>query len=482
MDELNWGVMGFVVIALVLGGIAGYILSPTETTGLSDAEINAKINNAVERAVAIKDTEIERLLNLRGEPENEINETEDEYIESEKVSVGYLIDELYLSTSLSDTYSDREVKTLFDGEIRFDGKNYDAEETLILEDIELLANENDFEGNIYMTVPNGAIEYKFEFEDDLDTSLIDEDETLNFEFLGEDYELSNWDDDEVTLTKGIEHKLLVGESFVVGEKVVTLYAIDESGEKASIMVEGEEKVFVEGQTKTINEIEIKVKTIFDSVTSSYVMIFVGEDIEVTIESGEEYEEDSIWNWNINANSIGLILNEDFTEIDKDGDEEFPAIEADNKFCLINDYVCIQFNGMDEEDTEEYNLELDQKSGNEYVQIEGNFQKGTKDYNRVYVNSTGIYNKDLDLIDNNEIELTDTDSVLERTANWIIIEDFKVNYDLNSSESNGNVLDSKDEDWLTDFGIKIMDPENSVDDQEFEISVPEEKISGSINLI
>ena len=41
--------------------------------------------------------------------------------------------------------------------------------------------------------------------------------------------------------------------------------------------------------------------------------------------------------------------------------------------------------MIEEDTEEYNLELDEKSGVEYVRIDGNFESGTSDYDRIYVN-------------------------------------------------------------------------------------------------
>jgi len=393
--------------------------------------------------------------------------------------IGYLIDELFLSVGLTEeTYSDREIN-LFDGEVEFAGDDYDAEETLILKDIKLMANENDYEGNVYMTLLEGAVEYKLVFENDLNTSLIDEDDTLEFEFLGMNYEISNWDDTEVTLTKGSEEKLLVGETITIDGKEVSLFAIDESGEKASITVGDEEKVFVEGQTKTVNDLEIKVDTIFDSETASYVRLVVGEEVETTIETTDEYEEDSAWNYVITANTIGIILVEEHSEVDLDGDEEFQAFAKGEVFYLPNEYLGIVFNGMLETDTEEYNLELDEKSSVEYVRVDGNFESGLEDYDRVYVrtDNQSIYNRDLEFIHASEIELANTDSKLITNATGLFFEDFNVNYALDTTN-----VGTGDEEYLTDFGIKVMNPEDSVEDQEFNIFVPEEKLEGSISLI
>ena len=245
-----------------------------------------------------------------------------EEVEEAKELAGYLIDELFLSIGLAEeTYSDREVKTLFDGEVSFDGDDYDVEETLILEGIELVANGNDFEGNVYATFPENSVEYKVTFEDGLNTSLIGIDEEyLEFMFLGMNYEISDWSEDfEIILTKGTEVKLLVGGSLTVDGKEVSLFAIDESGDKASLIIDGVDKVFKEGDVKTVNGIEVKVDTIFDSETSSYVKIIVGEEIERTIEDGEEYEEDPAWEYVITANSIGVSLVEDLDEVDLDVD-------------------------------------------------------------------------------------------------------------------------------------------------------------------
>ena len=86
-----------------------------------------------------------------------------------------------------------------------------------------------------------------------------------------------------------------------------------------------------------------------------------------------------------------------------------------------------------------------------------------------------------MIHNTEIELANTDSILDISTGDLVFEDFTVNMNLNASETNGKDLNSE-EDWMTDFGIRIMSPEDSADNQEFEISIPEEKISGSLTLI
>ena len=398
----------------------------------------------------------------------------------EKSLLGYLIDELKLNVGTSSkTYSDREVTTLFDGEVDFDGDEYDMEETITLDGIELLANENDFEGNVYATFPEDSVEYTVTFESSLNPLAINEDETLEFMFLGMSYEISSWVDTEVKLTKGKEEKLLVGESLTVGGKEVSLFAIDVDGVQASIMVGDEEKVFEKGDTKTVNGVEIKVERIFESPTASYVKIFVGEDIETTIEHEDEYEEDSAWEYVITNGTIGIKLVERHTEIDLDGDEEFQAIGVGEGLSLPNAYLGIVFNGMAEVDTEGYDFELDEKSGVDYVRIDGNFESGTSDYDRIYVNKSDfqIYDRDFELIHATEIDLADSDSKLVSNGTHLIINDFEVNYALDQTN-----IGSNDEDYLTDYGITVMNSEDAIEDNEFNILVPEEELEGSISLI
>ena len=478
---------GIVVVAiLICVAVMAFKPAGIPEGYLSPEEVQIKKAAAVAEALVPKDAEItdlvQQLLDLQAVVPKPI--------------LGYLIDNLFLEGLLPvDAFSDREIGTLFDGEVSFDGDDYDAEETFTLKGITLLANGHDFEGNVYATVPKGAIEYKFDFDSDLDTSLIKEDETLTFNLLGEEVEVSEWIGNKITFSKGIEYFLDEGQSITFEEKTIVLdMVLDEA---VYVTVDGVGGKIYEDKTKTINGIEIKVKEALYTEKESKVSkatLIIGEEVEVTVIGGDEYEENSPWEYVITANSIGLVLVEDFTEIDLDGDEEFPAIGADEKLCLPNEYVCIQFNGMTEEETEEYNLELDEKSSVGYVRIDGNFISGINDFDRIYVDATTGVIRDRDLKEiNGTIELGDTKSILEASPIRILIKDsdenklvwigldlMKIQVDENGSDWND--ITSEDEDYLTNYGIKIINPEDSVDDQEFNVFVPEKKLEGSLSII
>ncbi|KKK85201.1 hypothetical protein LCGC14_2775660, partial [marine sediment metagenome] len=241
-----------------------------------------------------------------------------------------------------------------------------------------------------------------------------------------------------------------------------------------LSVGDETKTIQEGSTRTIGGLEIKVKETVDfgariDKTNRAVLV-IGEQVEKTISDGDEYSDDSIWEWVITSNSIGIVLTEDFEELD----EDFNALAPEEILCLPNDYVCVRYNGLIGQDTEEYNFDID----HDLVRVKGNFLDGTKEYNTVYIDTTGIYDDDdkENLIDETKIELGDTNSILNISTGLIIIEDFEVNLDLNVT----NVGDD-DVDYRTIYGILIENPEDSIDNHEFTITVPEEKLEGIITV-
>ena len=488
--KVNWlAIFAVVMTCLFLIVAAIALFKPSKEIVpegyLSPSEINAKVNDAVNNVTSEKNSEITNLQNQILNLQNQTTEVSEE----EQVALeGYLIDELFLNDSLDvEVFSDRELN-LFDGEVEFDGEDYDAEETLTLKGIELKANGNDYEGNVYMTVPKGAVEYNLTFESKLNTSLIDEDETLQFKFLGIDYEVSKWDGTEITFSKGSEYFLSEGESVAFEGKNIVLDMVLE--DSVYVLVDGVGEKIKESQTKTIDGVDIKVKEVLYTGKESQVskaILIIGEEVELTVEDNEEYEEDSPWNWVINSNSIGLKLVEDFKEVDLDGDEEFPAVGVDEKLCLPNEYVCIQYNGLSEEDTEEYSFELDEKEGTK-IRVDGNFVRGIKDYDRVYINKTGIYNRDLELI-GTSVELGNTEMKLVLgTYGYIRIEnsefplEVQIGYDLNKVYANSKNISSVDEDYLSNYGILVSSPEDSCEDNEFTLLVPEKQLEGSISLI
>ena len=474
MEDWNWTMTIVMIVAIFVGIFVGLLVAPKQT-GSTFEEVEAYADNEVANAIAPLntkiselETEITELLVVKNETEKEEEE------EQEKIEAGYLIDGLFLEEAFNiETFSDRELVTLFDGKVDFDGEDYDAEEMLTLENLVLKANENDFEGISYLTVPTYAIEFALVFEDDLDTSLIDDDETLTFKLFGNKVEISDWDLNEITFTRGTEHFLSEGDSITVDEKVIVLDMVLEDA--VYVLVDGIGEKIEESDTETVNGVDIKVNEVLYTTKenqASKATLTIGEEVEITVSDGDEYEEDSIWEWVIDTNTVGLVLIEEFTELE----EDFSALIEGDKVCLPNEYACVLFNGVIEEDSEEYTFELDTKNTLEYVEVNGNFQNGIEDYDKIYVNATGIYDEDFDLI-GTEVELGDTDLVLDMSTGDIVIEDFEVNLDLDVTN-----VGTGDENVLTDYGILIDNPEDSIDDEEFTIVVPESKLESSISLI
>ncbi len=468
MEGKYWVLM--IVVMLVIGGVAYSIGS----NGIDQDDVDKVNKTAYQEGV---DSVVPEVVT-----ETEVsNETSVPAEELESVS-GYLIDGLFLETSIDDELSNRELN-LFDGDIEFDGEEYGAEEVLTLSGLLFKANEEDMEGVPFLSIVEGAISYVYVIEDDLNTSEINEDETLKINFLGGEVEISEWDVDEITFTSGETHFISSEEEKIIEGRSVILLQVY-SG-KISISVEGERRMIEEGETAKLGGLEIFVKDVsyqpwFDGYQEAELVI--GSDVEVSVSNGDEYEEDSIWEYVIDANSIGLILKEEFTELD----EDFNALATEEKICLPNDYVCVVFDGLLEEDYNDYAFEIENEGRLEYVQVTGDFQKDLEDYEEILINATGIYDEDLEEI-GTSIELADTENllVLNISTGEIVIEDFRINLDLNVSQvydgSSWNIIDDE-KNYLTDFGILIENPEDAVDDLEWSIVVPEEKVEGSITVL
>ena len=145
----------------------------------------------------------------------------------------------------------------------------------------------------------------------------------------------------------------------------------------------------------------------------------------------------------------------------------------------NNYFGVRYDGFEKEDFEELSFELETEDSINYVEISGDFQSGLEDYDKILVNSSGIYEDDKDktLIHESEVNIGSSDVKLVLSGSDIVIEDFTLSMDLNESSE-----DLEDYDIRTDFGIKVNSPEDAVDDLEWSISVPHEKLESTISLI
>ncbi len=399
----------------------------------------------------------------------------DEEIEEVESEIIHLVDELALANSFEYLISDNKLEKLFDDEVEFDNEDYDAEETFFFSGL-VDINNADYAENVYLVVEEDGIAYTFTFEPTLDTSLVSEEETLTFNFLGQEVELSSWDIDEITFTTGTEYVLNHGEIITIDEKSVELKIAGE--DYAYICVDEDCEKIDEETTETIGGLEIYCDF---SLEGELAKLKVGDDIETTVEGGDEYSEDSIWNWAISNSAIGLVLNTDFEDLDEDDD--YHALGADDIICLPNDYICFKFLGITEEDTETYTFELDEKDGSDYVKAKGNFLYELNDYDLLYIDATGFYDEDLVLIVDNTGTLTldDTELSLAFEGADLKVDDIVLALDFTTLTVDETDITGKDDDYRTSYGTIIESPEDNFEDSELSIVVSEEALTASIKV-
>ncbi|MFW9872088.1 MAG: hypothetical protein ACFFG0_03225 [Candidatus Thorarchaeota archaeon] len=434
-------------------------------------QLQLKIDSAVADAIVAKDAEIADL-------NNKLVVQEEETIVEEKESRGYLIDEIIFGMFIDKIFSDREVETLLDTKVEFDSDKYEMEQTLNLSGLQVLTNEEDFNGVAHMVVPMEGLEYMVVFDSELNTSLINEEETLLFNFLGSPVEISEWNGDTLTFTQGNEILLSEGDTVVVGEHSVFLKIVLD--EEVYVEVDGEGKSIDEGDSAVLNGLDVKVADVLYSGYSggtALAELVVGEEVEKEVMSGDEYEGDSVWEWVIDTNSIGLVLVEEFTELD----DELAPMAANGQLCLPNEYICVRYNGVLEETMEDYSLELDVRGDIEYVEVRGKFINGLEDYDRVFVNTTGIYDEDFELIGTSVI-LGDSDLTMDLVGTNIEINDVVMPLNLSSISVDGVDISGEEDDYMNVYGILIKAPEDSVEDQEFDLIIPEEHLESTITVL
>ena len=102
-----------------------------------------------------------------------------------------------------------------------------------------------------------------------------------------------------------------------------------------------------------------------------------------------------------------------------------------------------------------------------------FVSGSEEYDKIYVDSTGIYDDDEVLIATDKVRIGDSDTYLELGS--IKIGKLEIKLDMSDILYDGISFAGAEENFLDYLGIIFKDPENAVEDQSgFEVSVPEER--------
>lgn len=392
------------------------------------------------------------------EPEEEETVDETKVTANTALTIAYV--EANFGETLDFTVEDNKLSKLLDEEIDFDTEDYNIhEEVNVKGKILTSIDDDEFGTDVYLAIEEEGITYKYIFDDALPLVDIEEDEELEIVFLGEDLEIIRASSDEIVIRHGELKSVKEGET-VEGIKIVTI------GEDF-IFIErnGVSEKIYEGSAEEVGGIEVYLdEAVEDEDVTDSATIRIADDVEVTIQDGEDYKEGDTWKWIIDLPStIGITNQEAYDDLDEDTKplKEGDMIELPNKFTKIK---------FDSVTTPKQN-ELSIKIKDTYLRITGDIDVFDGEYDEVLVGDTGVLDEDEVLI-GQKVRIGDSDVYLEKGS--LVIGDLKVELGFLDILYKGVSFDGKDETYMGHEGLIFINPDDSINDEStFEVSVPDE---------
>jgi len=476
----------------------------TEELGVTNVELDSLKTNVEELQKEFDNTKTELAnveeakADLELEKDTTIAELEERLAEEESTEAmfenGYLFDGMPLTYTFSKLLTDRHLNTLIDSEITFDSDEYDVEEIIELTNVKITRDDSDFNGEVFMELPEGAIEYRVEIDNQLFTefgasSYADKEFTISF--LGEELTITDWEVGSIDIKRGDTYNIKEGESELIDEKLLEVLFVSENN-KATIAYDGVTETIKELDSENINGIDVYVESImYNDRVGGLVTLRVGSDVDERYEDGDEYSEDSNYVWLITADSIGIVLNEEY--VGNDEDDELRALGYGESLSLPENFAMLNFIGLSDEDY--VDIKMDVRSACEhFIRLTGEFETEDEGYQTLYISKSSkkIYGYDRD----NGIEVDECE-YLDRISN-VFIEDsiYKIKADgasvfvKNMAEFNKNFtgmsidstpITTEDEDFISIEGIKVKAVKDFSDNDEFRFSVPEEPVEAIVSV-
>jgi len=397
------------------------------------------------------------------------------------------------------------------GEVEFDGDDYDYQEVIYLDNMEIgvsSTGDREFDINPYLlTTESGSVVYAYEFDDDLTFADISEDEPLEIEFLGSKFNIVEVTEDSFTYKVAQEAFLKEGENITVDGKVVLLKFVVDG--KIFIEVDGVGRTIQEEDTEIFGDIQVRAKEVlYRGYGEGMAEIEVGKDVLQTVDDGDEYNEDSensedfVWTMEIdgdNLRSVGLSY-------------EVKADDVDEKVISVGEnidflgYFDVIFSLEKEYEYTDYEFSFDDITDDDVpvVKVTSSEDKGIKvdgkRMDKVYLDADNEvwYKDDGDWVETNE-ELVlinrDTEFVVSYDVGegqLSIGEDIILTTDLVSLGVEGEAetddvyvygvpVGKDEENLLLEDGVVVESVENNADNDELKISLPDEEVQGVITL-
>ncbi len=178
----------------------------------------------------------------------------------------------------------------------------------------LSSADYDYASDAFLEVLAGDMAYYYTFDDAINVTSADDDDTLDINFLGRDIIIQGGgDEDTIVAQVGARKYISVDGTEEVAGKVVKLHDVGSSSVVVSVD-DGESYIINEGSSRTISGIDIHVDSVFDSDVKAdkAAVLIIGEDAVVTYDDGDAYvvpcatkwyqsdcdEDDADWEWDL----------------------------------------------------------------------------------------------------------------------------------------------------------------------------------------
>lgn len=288
-------------------------------------------------------------------------------------SSGVIENEVFLGTELLNSlngnmravFTDNQIPSLIDNKIRWDDgvstkTSFNVHEEILVGNMNLLTTLDDKDLDGVALTNNKDLEYRYVFEDTLDTDLIGDDDAddLEITILGKPYVVEEFEDDSVTISSSNQEVKKIGETIVVEGVVLTIEDIFED----TVQVNGE---FIrEGRTGTVDGMKVQVESIAyhsSETLPSKVILKVGKEISTTYSNGDAYigedEDEPMWVWNIDqpGKAGGFIgVQYDHRQIDSDDN----IVYVGESYTFPENYAAVTLEALTEVDYANFEVSFD----------------------------------------------------------------------------------------------------------------------------
>ena len=375
-------------------------------------------------------------------------------------SSGVVENEVFLGTELQDSnngdmravFTDNQIPSLIDEKIYWDDgvstkTSFNVHEEILVGGMKLLTTLDDKDLDGVALTNNKDLEYRYVFEDTLNTSFIGDDDadTLTIDILGKEYEVEEFEDDSVTISSSKQEVLKTGDTLLVEGVTLTIEDIFED----TIQVNGE---FIrEGRTGTVDGLKVQVESIAyhsSETLESKVIFKVGKEISTTYYNGDAYigedEEEPNWIWSINepGKADGFIgVKYEQSQIDSDDN----VVYVGESYIFPENYAAVSLGALTDVDYADFEVSFDD-SKNLYYANDSNM----KMYDDAKVLVLSGDSEDSFLVDNFEtdevyLKYTNLSHVIHHDA---IINETVIIPEWNQTEIYGKLeLTNKDSSWV-----------------------------------